>query len=91
MKIIPNGALKVWWKPQVPCQSFDVLVETPREAKKLLAVLADYDLFQLQRRIKPDYCNAGGLMQMVDGEWLDWEDDEGRGIDEVDENELEGQ
>jgi hypothetical protein len=72
-----EGNLRVWWKPQIPMkQSFIVPVETPAEAKKLLEVLANYDLFQLAERIKPDYCNAGGLSIFEDGEWNDWIDEE---------------
>ena len=46
-------------------------------------VLADYDLFQLNNRIKPDYVNAGGLCRWcedLDGNgtpgWGDWCDEE---------------
>jgi hypothetical protein len=77
-----NGALQVWWIPQVPGKPFTVPVATPAEAKKLLDVLANYDIFQFENRIKPDYCNAGGLSVFEDGEWTDWEDDEGRSIDD---------
>ncbi len=47
-------------------------------------VLAYYDQFQYENRIKPDYSNAGGL-QMFDplddtdspeGSWVDWCDEE---------------
>jgi hypothetical protein len=46
-------------------------------------VLADYDLFQLEHRVKPDYCNAGGLNVYTgdiinDGDdgWEGWRDPE---------------
>lgn len=86
--VLPDGSLKVWWKPQIPCASFEVVVATPYEGRKLLDILADYDIFQLEHKIKPDYCNAGGLMQLIDGEWVDWEDDYGRIIDELDESDF---
>lgn len=54
--------MKVWWIPQVPGKSFDVPVETLEEASFLLDVLAAYDLFQYENRIKPDFANAGGLV-----------------------------
>ena len=57
-----QGQLKVWWVPQVPMKSFDVLVDNLRQAKLLLDTLANYDLFQYENNIKPDYSNAGGLM-----------------------------
>ena len=71
-----EGDLQVWWIPQVPMPLFTVPVATPSEAKKLLAVLADYDKFQFENRVKPDYCNAGGLNVFEDGEWCDWQDPE---------------
>lgn len=71
-----EGDLKVWWIPQVPGARFEVPVHSLKEAKLLLDTLADYDLFQLEHRIKPDYCNVGGLMVYEDGEWVDWEDPE---------------
>jgi len=67
-----SNKLRVWWIPQVPMEPFHVEVETPEEAKKLLGILADYDLFQLDHNVKPDYSNAGGLEMFVDGEWEEW-------------------
>jgi hypothetical protein len=74
-----QGDLRVWWIPQIPGKSFHVAVESPAEAKKLLDVLANYDVFQFDNHIKPDFCNAGGLQcfsQDGDGEWCDWYDPE---------------
>ena len=79
-----NGSLKVWWIPQVPMKAFEVPVKDLHEAKKIMDVLADYDRFQFENRVKPDYCNAGGLMvwdERIDpdekGEkWCDWYDEE---------------
>jgi hypothetical protein len=78
-----RGTLRVWWIPQVPGKPFYVPVETPKEAKKLLQVLAEYDDFQFQNRIKPDYCNVGGLEEFDGQEWADWEDRDGADIDET--------
>lgn len=64
--------LRVWWIPQVPMKAFYVPVENLVEAKLLLDTLANYDLFQYENRVKPDYCNAGGLHVFEDGEWIDW-------------------
>jgi hypothetical protein len=75
--------LKVWWIPQIPGASFEVPVASVDEAKKILTVLANYDLFQYENRIKGDYCNAGGLVTLEDGDWVDWEDEDFRSIDEV--------
>ena len=62
---------------------FYVPVKTIEEAKLILKTLADYDIFQLKHNIKPDYCNAGGLMVFEDGEWTDWYDEEGNSIDDL--------
>lgn len=65
-------ALRVWWIPQVPMKAFEVPVSSVAEGVKILDVLAEYDLFQLENRVKPDYANAGGLLMLEDGEWVDW-------------------
>lgn len=67
--------LKVWWIPQVPMKAFEFDVSSVEEGAKILDVLADYDAFQFENNIKPDYCNAGGLMMLEDGEWTDWYDE----------------
>jgi hypothetical protein len=82
------GDLKVWWIPQVPGKPFEVPVATIDEAKKLLDVLAKYDAFQFEQKVKPDYSNVGGLMIFEDGEWTDWSDDVGESIDETDTSPL---
>ncbi|HCF3423357.1 TPA: hypothetical protein NIC12_004834 [Pseudomonas aeruginosa] len=75
--------LQVWWIPQVPMKAFTVDVASVEEGVKLMNVLADYDAFQYENRVKGDYCNAGGLNQWsddVDGEgnpgWESWYDEE---------------
>ncbi len=68
--------LKVWWVPQVPGKKFEADVASVAEGVKLMRVLADYDAFQFENNIKPDYCNAGGIMMLENGEWVDWFDEE---------------
>ena len=82
--------LRVWWIPQIPMKAFHVPVESPKEAKKILDVLAKCDLFQLENNIKPDFCNAGGLEAFEDDSdgdgnpgWCEWYDESGRTIDEI--------
>jgi len=70
------GDLRVWWIPQVPGKPFHVPVASVEEAVKIMNVLAEYDLFQLKHRIKPDYSNAGGLEVFEDDEWCGWWDEE---------------
>jgi hypothetical protein len=76
------GDLQVWWVPQVPMNAFEVDVSSVAEGVKVMNVLADYDFFQFENNIKPDYCNAGGLSRWcADGGdgvpgWEDWYDEE---------------
>lgn len=77
--------LRVWWIPQMPMDTpFYVAVESAIEAKKLIGTLAKYDLYQLENNIKPDYSNAGGLEMFEEGEWVEWQDDNGYTLDELD-------
>ena len=89
-----QGDLRVWWIPQIGMRgpSFHVPVASPAEAKKILDVLADYDLYQLANRIKPDYSNVGGLEcfqqygppEDADDfpDWCEWESEDGSNIDD---------
>ena len=80
--------LRVWWVAQVPCKAFYVPVKTVEEGNKVLDILAAYDAFQLENRIKPDYTNVGGLQKWdeIDGEWYDWDiETEDNYFDNVDE------
>jgi len=75
--------LRVWWIPQVPMDPFHVEVKSVDEAVRTLRMLADYDIFQYENRVKPDYSNAGGLEVFEDGEWEEWYDPKtGEDIDE---------
>jgi hypothetical protein len=88
-----NKRLRVWHIPQVPGKHFFVDVDTPEEGKKIMDVLAAYDQFQFQNRIKPDFCNVQGLNifdEDSDGEgnadWIDWHDEDDNGIDDYCQN-----
>ena len=76
---LKQGA-RVWWIPQVPGKPFHVTVKTLAEARLILDTLAQYDLFQFENNIKPDYANAGGLEVYREG-WEEWEDESGEDID----------
>lgn len=77
----------VWWIPQIPMKPFEVDVESVREATKILNLLSDYDAFQFENKVKPDYSNTGGLKIWAedDGDgkpgWIEWYDEE-TGIDD---------
>lgn len=65
--------LRVWWIPQVGIkETFYVPVESVEEGKKVMDLLATYDAFQLQNKVKSDYSNVGGL-QIWDEDSQDWE------------------
>ena len=75
--------LRVWHIPQVPGKRLDVEVGSVEEGVKVMNILADYDAFQFEHNIKPDYCNANGLVQWdedSDGDgnpgWVSWYDEE---------------
>lgn len=78
--------LRVWWVPQFVARipMFYVAINSLAEGVQILNVLADYDQFQLDNKIKPDYCNEGGI-EMFDpdydedspeGSWVNWCDEE---------------
>lgn len=75
--------LRVWWIPQVPGDLFYVKVAIPEEAFLILRTLAAYDRFQFENKIKPDYSNAGGLEMWEDGEWTEWEDQDGNSASDL--------
>jgi hypothetical protein len=79
-------------------KAFHADVPTLAEGKRTLTILADYDLFQFDNNIKPDYSNTGGLqvfqpdaewLEPEDDGWVDWEDEDGRGIDDLTLEEVE--
>lgn len=80
---------RVWHIPQIPMKSFFVEVKSVEEGVRMMNALADYDAFQYENNIKPDYCNVNGLQmwdeslteeEMQDMElsdkWVDWYNDE---------------
>lgn len=71
-----EGDLKVWWIPQVPMVAFEVPVSSLAEGAKIVDVLADYDLFQFEHRVKPDFANMGGVGRFEDDEWCDVDEEE---------------
>ena len=77
--------LRVWHNCQVGAvENFYVEVESIEQAWKILNTLWDYDLFQYENNIKPDYCNASGLESFdeEEQEWCEWCDDDGLDIKE---------
>ena len=79
-----NKNFRVEHFPQIPCKPFIVEVGSIEEGKKIMDVLANYDLFQFDNRIKGDYANATVFEEWDESEkeWLEWCDEEGKNIDE---------
>lgn len=74
----------------MPMKPFMVHVESLIEARLLLDALADYDNFQFENNVKPDFANMGGLSVWMDalenddgtkGGWCDWYSENGQNID----------
>jgi hypothetical protein len=72
--------LKVWWMPQIPMKCFEFEVSSIEEGRKFMDVLANYDLFQFENNVKPDYANTGGIVYshplIEGGDWLDVPEDD---------------
>ena len=83
-----EGDLCVWWIPKIPGEAFTVSISSIEEGAKLMDILAAYDGFQFDHRIKGDYANTGGInrWEADDGDgkpgWCSWYDEE-TGIDDV--------
>lgn len=71
-----EGEMKVWHVPQIPCPAFEVQVGSLVEAVKVMNLLALYDQFQFDHKIKPDYANVSGVVTFEDSEWVEVDDDE---------------
>lgn len=71
--------LRIEHFPQIPCKPFIVPINSIEEALLVFDVLADYDLFQYENRIKPDYANITILnyWDEEEQEWLNWTDEYG--------------
>lgn len=81
-KSLRKNSLRVWHIPQVPGKPFHVEVKSIEEAARMLRALANYDLFQYENKIKPDYANAQGL-EVFDGTgWSEWYSQEGLDVHE---------
>lgn len=78
-----KGNMRVWWIPQLPMEAFHFPVETVDEAILLLEALAEYDLFQLEHSVKPDFSNVGGLETFDGEEWSEFYDEDGMSVDEI--------
>lgn len=65
---------KVTHIPQVPGVGFEAQFDTLNEADVVRETLADYDLFQLEQNVRPDFSNVSWIEELVDGEWEELDD-----------------
>ena len=73
-----NRAFRVWHIPWVPGRPFYVVANSAEEAVRIQDILAEYDRFLYENKIKPDYTNMSGIevptLGAEDGEPDWWED-----------------
>lgn len=82
--------LRIWVVPQIGSDAgtFVMPVPNPETGRRILDALANYDLFQFNNKVKPDYSSASGLEELTDDgdptdddAWDAWDDGNGNGID----------
>jgi len=67
---------KAWYIPQVPMKPFEVERPTAVEAQAALDLITDFSIFEFENKVKPDYCDAGGVEEWDEAaqEWFDADD-----------------
>lgn len=69
--------IKVWWIPQIPGVPYERMAPSFSVAKEIYEVLAEYDAFQFEHKIKGDYANTGGISichpALTSNDWYDIE------------------
>lgn len=74
-----RSKLRLEWFPQVPCKPFRFPVKSVEQAAELASILADYDLFLLEKctSMRVDFCNTCDLSMISTDEdsdslWVSW-------------------
>ena len=77
-------ALRIWHIPQVGTEIEPFLIPVPDLPTAMLIseTLAQYDFYQHKNRIKPNYFNATGLEVCTNGNWYEWEGENGESLSE---------
>jgi hypothetical protein len=70
------GDLRVWWIPDVPGTGLRVPVRSLTEARFALALLADYDMFLLRNKMRPDTGAHGWGVEVYDPASKDTDDED---------------
>lgn len=73
-----DAKFKAWYIPQIPGEAFEVEVDSPAEGFKILDIISRFSLFEFENRVKPDYADAGGVVEWDESEqdWWDVDEDE---------------
>lgn len=75
-----RAEFRVWWVPQIPMEGFQHPAPDFASARFLANALGQYDLFQFENNVKPDYCNMGGVEWrhplVTEGAWESLDDDD---------------
>lgn len=75
--------LRIWWIPQVPGKPFHIDVTSVEDAIRIVDIMAKYDKFQFDNKIKPDYFNIFGLEIYTGSEWEEWYNKEDEDLVEI--------
>ena len=70
-----EGALRVWYIPQVPGSPLFVPVRDLYEAQLVAEALVALSTFEFENNIKPDYSDALGV-ERFEGEWCEVDTEE---------------
>ena len=73
-----EGALRVYYIPQIPMPAFEVDVPDLKTGALVLDALCDFSAFEYKHNVKPDYSDVGGIIR--------WESD---GMDAFDSSEVD--
>lgn len=89
MIALEKPKFRVWWVPQIGMtgKPFELDVPTIEAGLMICTALADYDVYQFENKIKPDYCSMGGLQWchpiLTEGEWWDIDTDDEDDMEDV--------
>jgi len=68
-----NSKFAVVHYPQIQCRPYVIDIDNIKEAIRIKDILCNYDLFQYENKIKPDYANMS-IIQCYDEEEKEWYD-----------------
>jgi len=79
-----EGDLRIWHNSNIGDpryeKNFHFPVDDPAMGRKMLDLLAEYDLYQGERKV---FANAQGLEIFEGGEWFEYEDQDGNNIRDI--------